>query len=360
MITCLSPNGPMIHSNAASRVLVGTMQGVAILDFDREANRWIARDVTLADRHVSALLFEPSRGGVFAGTHGEGLFFSPDRGETWTAAAEGLTLRNVFSLQCVLRGGEVTLLAGTEPVMLFSSTDYGRSWHAHPAIGELSGREKWTFPAPPHVAHLKSIAVHPAEPDIYYACIEQGGLLKSTDAGHTWREITSYVRPDDRWYRDIHKVVPAASNPRHIYMSTGVGVYRSDDAAQSWRKLTGTDFPIGYPDHLIVSPHDEETVFVAGASTSPNVWRETHAAKSIVMCSRDGGAHWAAAGSGLPLGGRAAIEAMSVAIAGDRYDLFVANTDGEVYASGDEGASWQRIAAGLAPVAKSVHAKYLT
>ena len=35
---------------------------------------------------------------------------------------------------------------------------------------------------------------------------------------------------------------------------------------------------------------------------------------------------------------------MSVAIAGDRYDLFVANTDGEVYASGDEGASWQRIA----------------
>ena len=120
------------------------------------------------------------------------------------------------------------------------------------------------------------------------------------------------------------------------------------------------DFPIGYPDHLIVSPRDEETVFVSGASTSPNVWRETHAAKSVVMCSRDGGAHWTTAGSGLPVGGRAAIEAMSVAIGGDRYDLFVANTDGEVYASGDEGASWQRIAAGLAPVSKSVHAKYLT
>ena len=51
---------------------------------------------------------------------------------------------------------------------------------------------------------------------------------------------------------------------------------------------------------------------------------------------------------------------MSVAIAGDRYDLFVANTDGEVYASGDEGASWKLIATGLAPVSKSVHAKYLT
>jgi photosystem II stability/assembly factor-like uncharacterized protein len=360
MVTCLSPNGPMVHSTAASRLLVGTMRGVAILDLDRSANRWTFSGVTLAGHHVSALLFEPSRGGVFAGTHGEGLFFSADRGQTWSAAAEGLTLRNVFSLQCVLRGSEVTLLAGTEPVMLYSSTDYGRSWRAHPAIGELPGRDKWTFPAPPHVAHLKSITVHPAEPDVYYACIEQGALLKSADAGGSWREIATYARPDDPWYRDIHKVVPVASNPRRLFMSTGVGVYRSDDAGDSWRKLTGIDFPIGYPDHLIVSPHDEDTVYVAGASTSPNVWRETHAAKSIVMCSRDGGAHWERAANGLPVGGRAAIEAMSVAIEGDRYELYVANTDGEVYASGDEGGRWERIAAGLAPVAKCVHARYLT
>lgn len=360
MITCLSPNGPMVHSTAASRLLVGTMRGVAVIDRDRNANRWNLSDVTLTGHHVSAVLFEPTRGGVFAGTHDGGLFFSADRGQTWAAVAAGLTLRNVFSLQCVSRGDELTLLAGTEPVMLFSSADYGRSWHAHSAIGALPGRDKWTFPAPPHVAHLKSIAVHPAEPDVYYACIEQGALLKSTDAGDTWREITTYVSPDDRWYRDIHKVVPVASNPRRIFMSTGVGVYRSDDGAASWRKLTGTDFPIGYPDHLIVSPRDEDTVFVAGASTSPNVWRETHAAKSVVMCSRDGGASWITRSNGLPVGGRAAIEAMSVAIDGDRYELFVANTDGEVYASDDEGAHWSIIATGLAPVSKSVHAKYLT
>jgi photosystem II stability/assembly factor-like uncharacterized protein len=350
----------MVHSTAASRLLVGTMQGVAVIDLDRKTNHWTVGKIGLPGRHVSALLFEPLRGGVFAGTHGDGLFFSADRGETWSAASEGLTLRNVFSLQCVTRGRDVTLLAGTEPVMLFSSTDYGRTWRAHPAIGELPGREKWTFPAPPHAAHLKSIAFHPDEPDVLYGCIEQGALLKSTDGGDTWREITAYVSPDDRWYRDIHKVVPVASNPRRIFMSTGVGVYRSDDGADSWRKLTGIDFPIGYPDHLIVSPRDESTVFVSGASTSPNVWRETHAAKSVVMCTRDGGAQWAMASNGLPVGGRAAIEAMSVAVAGDRYDLFLANTDGEVYTSADEAASWRRIATGLAPVSKSVHAKYVT
>ena len=66
------------------------------------------------------------------------------------------------------------------------------------------------------------------------------------------------------------------------------------------------------------------------------------------------------AAEGLPVNGRAAIEAMSVAITSDAYELFVANTDGEVYASRDDAASWTRIASGLAPVAKAMHAKYLT
>ena len=343
-----------------SRLLVATMRGVAILDHDETTARWTVTAVTLADRHVSALLFEPTRGGVFAATHDAGIFFSEDRGETWAAAADGLTLANVFSLNCSLDDGDVTLLAGTEPVMLFSSRDYGRTWRAHPAIAAMAGREKWTFPAPPHAAHLKSIALHPAEPDVYYACIEQGALLKTSDAGDTWREIATYARPDDRWYRDIHKLVPAPSNPRRLFMSSGVGVYRSDDGGGSWRKLTEIDFPIGYPDHLIVSPRDEETVFVSGASTSPNVWRETRAAKSVVMCSRDAGVHWQLAADGLPINGRAAIEAMSVAVAKDAYALFVANTDGEVYVSHDEAASWSRIASGLAPVAKAMHARYVT
>jgi photosystem II stability/assembly factor-like uncharacterized protein len=362
MITCLSPNGPMVHSasDAPSRLLVATMRGVAILERDARTSGWSLATVTLTDLHVSALLFEPSRRGVFAATHGAGIFFSADGGETWADASSGLSLSNVFSLGHSIRNGDVTLLAGTEPVMLYSSGDYGRTWQAHAAIGEMPSSENWTFPAPPHVAHLKSIAVHPAEPDVYYACIEQGALLKTADAGRTWRELAAYARANDRWYRDIHKVVPALSDPRRLLMSSGVGVYRSDDGGRAWEKLTGDDFPIAYPDHLIVSPDDEDTVFVSGAATSPDVWRETHAARSVVMCSRDRGTHWHLAAEGLPVNGRAAIEAMSVAVATGGYELFVANTDGEVYASRDEAANWRLIAHGLAPVSKAMHAKYLT
>jgi photosystem II stability/assembly factor-like uncharacterized protein len=352
----------MVHSarTAPLRLLIATTRGVSILDRDDAAAAWKVTALTLQGRHVSALLFEPSRVGVFAGTHDSGIFFSGDRGETWTAAADGLAHANVFSLNCASRAGRVTLLAGTEPAMLYSSVDYGRSWRAHSQVALMAGREKWTFPAPPHAAHLKSIAVHPAEPDVYYACIEQGALLRTADAGGTWQELSSYSQPSDRWYRDIHKLVPTYSDPRRLFMSSGVGVYRSDDGGAAWRKLTEPDFPIGYPDHLIVSPRDEGTVFVSGASTSPDVWRQTHAAKSVVMRSRDGGLHWHAAAEGLPVDGRAAIEAMSVAIAGDAYELFLANTDGEVFLSSDEGETWRRIASGLAPVSKAMHSKYVT
>jgi photosystem II stability/assembly factor-like uncharacterized protein len=362
MITCLSPNGPMVHNARAvpSRLLVATMDGVAILDRDARGSGWAVARIALTGVHVSSLLFEPSRDGVFAGTHGRGIFFSADHGETWSAVSGGPAQGNVFSLGCSVRDGQVTLLAGTEPVMLFSSNDYGRTWREHSAIAEMPDRDKWTFPAPPHIAHLKSIAVHPAEPDVYYACIEQGALLKTADAGRTWREIVTYARPTDRWYRDIHKVVPAASDPRRLWMSTGVGVYRSEDAGNAWEKLTGDDFPIAYPDHLIVSPGDEDTVFVVGASTTPDVWRQTHAAKSVVMCSRDGGKHWRLASTGLPVNGRAAVEAMGVASVGATYELFVGNTDGEVYTSRDQAGSWQLATGGLAPISKPPHAKYLT
>jgi photosystem II stability/assembly factor-like uncharacterized protein len=266
----------------------------------------------------------------------------------------------VFSLAVSITDDRSTLLAGTEPVMLFSSRDDGRSWQPHPEIEQVAGRDKWTFPAPPHDAHLKSITIDPADAQVYYACIEQGALLRSDDAGDTWAEISSYYRPDDRWYRDIHKIVPYGTDPARLIMSTGSGVYRTFDRGERWEKLTGEDFEVAYPDHLIVAPLDEATVFVSGARSTPDVWRQTGFAGATVQRSRDAGTTWQQASNGLPVGERSAIEAMSVATEPDGYTLFVANTEGEVFLSNDEGEHWRRIAAGLAPIAKCVHAKYLS
>ena len=62
-----------------------------------------------------------------------------------------------------------------------------------------------------------------------------------------------------------------------------------------------------------------------------------------------------AAGRGLPESRRANVEAMSMARHGGGFTLFIGNTDGEVYASEDEGGSWSLIASGLSPISKLGH-----
>src|SRR5215207_9648478 len=68
MIVCLSPNGRTEHAGAhpPTRLLVGTVYGVALLERAAPGARWEVAGHSLAGRHVSALLYEPERGGVFA------------------------------------------------------------------------------------------------------------------------------------------------------------------------------------------------------------------------------------------------------------------------------------------------------
>jgi photosystem II stability/assembly factor-like uncharacterized protein len=360
MTVCLSPNGPNIARLQAPpmRLLVATIGGVGIIERSSVDAPWQLAAVTLADRHVSSLAKEPGRGGVFAGAHNGGLFFSDDDGRRWERRTAGLTIDHVFSLGFVDDGG-VTLYAGTEPVSLFRSRDDGKNWAELPAIHGVPGMDKWTFPPPPHTAHTKSLAFDRRDPNTIYACIEQGALLKTTDGGISWRELDSYYRVDDDWYRDIHRIVAMPSDPDELLMTSGMGLYRSLDAGERWEKLTGTEFRLGYPDHLVVSPADENVLYMSGATTDPSKWHHSHMADGTVMTSRDRGRTWKPADRGLPTSKRPNIEAMCIATWPGGFELFVGNTDGEVYCSADAAESWNRVASGLAPVSKVGHFRHL-
>ena len=60
---------------------------------------------------------------------------------------------------------------------------------------EVPGVEKWTFPAPPHQAHVKSIAFDPRDPSVIHVAVEVGGFLKSTDGGKSWTTYAN-INPD--------------------------------------------------------------------------------------------------------------------------------------------------------------------
>jgi hypothetical protein len=65
--------------------------------------------------------------------------------------------------------------------------------------------------------------------------------------------------------------------------------------------------------------------------------------------------------TGLPTPILGNVEAMSMHDSGDALTFFMGTTQGEIYASEDDGAHWNLIASGLPPVSKSAHfRKFLT
>ena len=227
---CLAPNGMSVYrgEGPASRLLVGTAKGVAVLE-RAPGQEWRLTGTGLDGKHISSLLIEPVNGGVYAGVHRGGVFFSPDQGRTWEPRSTGITIEHVYSLVCAVENGMPVVYAGTEPPSLFRSADEGRTWEELPGWRDMTGQDKWVFPMPPKIPHAKSLAVDPRDPHVLYVGVEQAGLFKTIDGGRTWFELDSYSKPDDESYRDIHQCVLRPNHPDEVFMTTGMGLYRSND-----------------------------------------------------------------------------------------------------------------------------------
>jgi photosystem II stability/assembly factor-like uncharacterized protein len=354
MITCLSPNGSTTLAGSAlpDRLAVATAEGVVVAE--RRGEEWAVVSHSLTDRHIASLAYDEATNSFFACSYDGGVFASSDDGMSFEARTDAPGGRQAFTIAAVHVGGALRLYLGTEPVGLFVSSDGAASWSELEAIAALRS-EKWTFPPPPHEAHLKSIAVDPTGEESLYACIEQGGLFHSDDGGITFVELPNVAMPDDASDKDIHRVVIDPSRPERLYCTGGDGVVFSDDRGASWSRIHGRSYAVGYPDALIVDPRDPARLFLAGASDGPGRWRQSHAANAHVAMSHDGGASWTLIDTGLPDPLRANIEAMSFACTASASSLVLATTDGEVYESTDEGGHWHLALKGLAPISKGGH-----
>jgi photosystem II stability/assembly factor-like uncharacterized protein len=354
MDACLSPNGQNRFDGAAqpNRLFVATATGVAILERAAPAAPWRLAATTLDGHHVSTMTLLPGGAGILAGTHGDGIFGSAD-GKVWEARDHGLRLRDIYTLAAVVENGTTVVYAGTEPASLFKSLDLGRSWHELPAMSAQKNKD-WSFPAPPHIAHTKMLAFDPRDPRHFFAAIEQGALLETSNGGQSWRELADYSRPEDRAFKDLHQVLLVPSQPQHLFMTTGCGSYRSADGGAHWQRMTDESFRLAYPDHIALSP-DEKTLFMSGAADHPGAWRRSHNAGTAILRSRDGGGQWELLSHGIPETAPCNIEAMSVASWPGGYSLFVGNTDGAVFLSEDGGDSFTCIADALSPISKGNH-----
>ncbi|QYY29488.1 glycosyl hydrolase [Cupriavidus pinatubonensis] len=361
LIAVLSCNGGTVThgSGPATRLFVATLRGMHVFERTGQGAPWQRTRSALEDRHVSALLFEPQSGLLFAGAHGKGgMWVSRDLGVTWEPRGNGLKSEHVYTLAAQQRDGRVVLYLGTEPSALYRSDDLGENWEEVSAMLSVPDQDKWTFPPPPHVAHVKNVAFHPAQPGTLYVCIEQGALLKTTDDGATWTEPRSYESAQDKFYHDNHRVLIRPSNPAQLFMCGGEGLHYSADAGETWTHLMTRADRIGYPDAMFIDPRDENVLYLGGPGNAPRDWGSKRSADATVLRSRDGGATWQEIRNGLPAEVIGNIEGMGLYHWADQVMLLAGTATGETYASEDGGENWYTVADNLPPISKGGHYRW--
>lgn len=359
-IICISANGKTTSSSerAARRMLVATTEGV--LDFRRagpSAEWQLEEGLLLPGNHVSCLVYDERNDLLFAGMHFQGgLLMSRDRGKTWERRDSGVASEHCYTLLVQYVGDQTILNLGTEPVMFYRSWDLGESWTAFPSCTQVEGTEHWIFPrSQPHIKHIAS---HPSEPETIYICVEQGDLLRSRDGGNTWESLHSMERADDKFRRDQHRVV-FYRTPDEIFFTTGIGLYHSADAGETWERLTDTSHPCAYPDPFFVHPR-KDLLFMQGAGANPNPgWAAEGTAHPQFMTSTDHGKTWVQKMEGMvhPVRGNLEIAAMHDSAEGG-LEFYSGSAVGELYVSRDEAESWQFATGALPPMSKGPHFRW--
>ena len=350
MRVLMSIGGPNVFETdaPADEIAIGTASGVVWLRRDGRGEPWGEAARALTGRHVSNLAEDPETGRLYAGVHGDGIHASDDGGRTWRRKNRGMQHANIYSMAVSRDADGVRVYAGTEPAHLYVSRDHGETWDELASLRAVPTVGKWMFPAPPGIAHVKHITFDPRSADTIYASIEVGAALKSTDGGKTWRQLSGF---DD----DVHRMIVTAARPDRVFMGTGIGVYRSGDAGETWEQLTDRSARIAYPDQVIVHPGKPDTVFIAGAICGPGSWRESKTADARVARSRDAGTSWQYLEGGLPAHIHGNIEGFAFHVCPGGSQLFAGTTDGDVFLSEDEGETWSTIAKRIGAVSKGGH-----
>src|ERR687895_587803 len=128
------------------------------------------------------------------------------------------------------------------------------------------------------------------------------------------------------------------------------GVYRSDDAGETWNDI-GADLPSDFGFALAIDPADADSAYVIPLAADLD--RVTPDGKVRVYETRDAGASWTPRGDGLPSEHAYLTvlrEAFDWAGEGDGLELYFGATSGDVFGSSDAGASWSTVATRLPQV----------
>ncbi len=209
------------------RLCVGTSKGIVILDPARSRLPLMVLADPTAIWCMSQDCVDPAV--IYAGAtehvRGRGtLARSVDGGRSWSdITPPGARDEEVWAVAASPTVKD-QIFVGTSHARLFRSDDRGRSFRECIAFTKIPGRERWSFPPPPHIPHVRSITFDPRSSATMYVGVEEGGVFRSRDGGATFESL------NDGLYDDIHTVAVDPRDSRRLYATTGNGFYRSENA----------------------------------------------------------------------------------------------------------------------------------
>jgi hypothetical protein len=347
-----------------TELLVATKKGLFALEGEAGAP-FTVRARAFPGEPVEYAMRDPRSGRVLASVtspfYGPKIFYADDVGGEWTQA-EGVALpeggdaalERVWVIVCGEADG--VLWAGGDPGVLFASRDGGETWELNRALWEHPTRPDWQAGGGGLCLH--SIVPWPGEPDRLALGLSAVGVWLTDDGGATWRHGNEGIRPgylpEDGPVETIdlciHNMHRSRARPERMFMQFHGGVYRSDDAGESWRSIAdGLPSDFGFP--LALDPADPDSAFVIPLTADTD--RVTPDGRVRVYETRDAGASWRARGDGLPSEHAYLTvlrQAFGTAGEGDALELYFGATSGDVFGSADAGASWFEVASRLPPV----------
>ena len=346
-----------------TELLVATKKGLFALEGEH-GGKFEQTVRAFAGEPVEYAMRDPRTGRVLASVtspfHGPKIWYADDPAGEWNEA-DGVALPKggdeALERIWLIVAGEAdgTLYAGGDPGVLFESHDAGATWELNRGLWDHPTRESWQ-PGGGGLC-LHSIVPWPGDADRLAVAVSAAGVWLTEDGGTTWRRGNKGLVPrympeesrEDATNLCVHNLQRAPLRPERMFMQFHGGVYRSDDAGETWTDIAaGLPSDFGFP--MMVDPSDPDSAFVIPLMADSD--RVTPDGRVRVYETRDAGASWTARGDGLPQG-QAYLTVLRLAFAragADPVQLYFGATSGDVFGSGDAGASWYSAATRLPPV----------
>jgi photosystem II stability/assembly factor-like uncharacterized protein len=367
-------------------LLIGTRKGAFTLSSTGLRQRWTLSGPLYLGHIVYHFVPDPrdQRTMLMAtktGHLGPTIFRSNDRGGNWTEIktppafpkvaneADARAVESVFWLTPGHWSEPEVWYAGTSPAGLFRSEDGGDTWESVSGFNAHPNYVDWTKNgATPGGQLLHSILIDPSAHEQMYLSISVGGVFESSDQGKSWTPLNKGCAadfmpdPNVEYGHDPHCVVLHPLKPNRLYQQNHCGIYRLDLPSKDWVRI-GLNMPeavgdIGFP--IVLHPRNPDCAWVFPMDGS-TVWpRTSPEGKPSTYVTHDAGQSWKRQDKGLPAG-NAYFTVKRQAMTADTSEsvgLYFGTSQGEVWASFDEGESWGCLAQYLPEIYTLAIAEY--